>query len=111
MKNGKFTDAVNIDVTNKSGADVASGGGLLVGTALFGYAMGDIADDADGIIVTEGGLNVAALSTDVIAVGDVLNWNDTNKNLQKATSDLDGVAVAIGTKAATVTLVDIKLTP
>lgn len=111
MKNGVFEQGINIPVTNGSGADVASGAGLLVGTALFGYALGDIADGADGVIATEGAVNANALSTDVIAVGDVLNYNDTTKELQKATSDLDGVAVAIGAKAGSAVLVDIKLTP
>lgn len=110
MKNG-VQPGLNIEVTNGSGADVSSGDGLLVGASLFGYALGDIANGADGVITTEGVVDAAVLSTDVIAAGAKLNWNDTTKELQLASGDLDGVATAVEASGNGDSTCKVKLTP
>lgn len=59
----------------------------------------------------EGVFSIKKLSTAVVTVGAKLNWNDTNKELQLATSDLDGVATAVEAAGNGVTSVVCVLTP
>lgn len=94
-----------------SGSSYASGVGVLLGAALFGVALGDVADGEDGEIVTEGVVEIAKLSTDNMALGAKVNWNDTNGEVQLATSDLDGVGTVVEAAGASTTMVKIKLTP
>lgn len=66
---------------------VNQGSGVLVGTGLFGVAQNTYTSGATGIIVTEGvftRLAKASGTGEGWAVGDKLYWNDTNKNLVKA---------------------------
>ncbi|MCO6385019.1 DUF2190 family protein [Oceanicola sp. 502str15] len=78
----------NITVT--AAAAATSGQGVLVGN-LFGIAAGDaeIGDDLD--LVTVGVFSMAKVSTDVLAVGDPVYWDDTAK---LATADDDSGANA-----------------
>lgn len=99
----------NIDVV--APADVLSGEGVLVGANLFGIAVGDALSGKPLAIGVEGVYDVAKLTTDVVAAGAKLNWNDTNTELQLATSDLDGVATAIEAAGNGVLKVQVKLTP
>jgi predicted RecA/RadA family phage recombinase len=66
---------------------VSAGSGVLVGTGLFGVAQNTYASGATGILATEGvytRLVKASGTGEAWAVGDPLYWNDTNKNLVKA---------------------------
>lgn len=83
---------------------VTSGQGCQVGAALFGIASGDAASGATLELQVEGVYDVTALSTDTIAVGDLLYWDNVNKRLTlNATATLKvGVAVAAKASGATV---------
>lgn len=73
---------------------VASGAGALVGT-IFGVAIADVANGANGIFAREGVFALTALSTDVIAQGAKVYWDNTNKRLTGTvgTNVLVGAAV------------------
>ncbi len=77
-----------LDVT--PGADVASGAGYLVGagtTGILGVAVANIANGAVGAVRVSGVVELPKLSTDVVAVGDALYWDDTNKRLTKTATN------------------------
>lgn len=59
---------------------LTSGQGCLVGS-LFGVALADIANGADGDVATEGVFDVTKLSTDVVTQGALLYWDQGNRRL------------------------------
>lgn len=74
---------------------VASGAGCQFGTALFGVAAGATASGATGEFRTEGVFELAKTSALAIAVGDVVYWDNTAKEVNKTNTNLRiGVAVA-----------------
>lgn len=78
-----------------SGAAVASGAVVKTGVRI-GVALADIADGDTGAVRVRGVFTIAKLSTDVVAQGDLLYWDDTNDRLTTtATSNtLAGYAAA-----------------
>lgn len=66
---------------------------------LFGVATNDVANAANGSFKTRGVFDLTALGTDVIALGAVLYWDDTNKRLTVTASGNTRVGVALATKA------------
>lgn len=90
-------------------ADVLSGAGVMVGS-LFGVAAYDALSGADVEVSREGVFELPKLDTDNMAVGDKVNWNNTTKQLQKATSTLDGVGTVVEAAVATTTVVKVVLT-
>jgi predicted RecA/RadA family phage recombinase len=74
---------------------VSSGGGALVGS-IFGVAVGDVANGAQGEFRTTGVYSLAKETGAAWAVGDLIYWDNTEKRCTKtATSNkLIGVAVA-----------------
>lgn len=90
---------------------VNSGDGLLVGS-LFGVAAFTAANGEQVTAHTRGVFELPKLSTDVVAAGDVLHWDNTNKRLTK-TSVTGMYAVGKATKAAGngVTTVEILIDP
>lgn len=108
MKN--FLQPGNIlDLVAPAGG-VVSGAPLIIGQ-IFAIPQADAAVGETFAGLIEGVVEVNKLSTDVVAAGDKLNWNDTNKELQLATSDLDSVATAVEAAGNGVTKVKVKLTP
>lgn len=97
-------------VTVPAPADVSSGDGVQIGS-LFGVAVHDALSGEDVTLQIEGVVELPKLSTDANAVGEKLNWNNTNKELQEATSDLDGVGTCVEAAVATTTVTKVKLTP
>jgi predicted RecA/RadA family phage recombinase len=82
---------------------VNSGSGVLKGT-LFGVAQNTYASGATGVLATEGiftALVKASGTGEAWAAGDPLYWNDTNKNLVKA-SGTGNTAAPIGWSLETV---------
>lgn len=100
----------SIDIVAPSGGTV-SGNAILVGAALFGVATATRAQGEDAAIDVEGVFILPKLSANVVAVGAKLNWNDTNDELQLATSDLDNVATAIEAAGNGVLELKVRLTP
>lgn len=93
---------------------VAPSGGVVSGAPfiLNNLFLIPLATAAAGELVAclaEGVATVAKLSTDDMAVGEVVNWNDTNKEVQEATSDLDGVGHVVEAAGNGITEVKIKL--
>lgn len=76
--------------------------------ALLVNSLG-VADFVEG--AATGIFSLKKLSTDVVAVGDKLCWNNTTKQLQKATSDLDNVATATKVAGNGALVVECRLTP
>ena len=106
IQNGRVLDAV------------APSGGVVSGNAymfnsVFGVAGSSKSEDETFGLHTEGVFELPKLSSDDMSFGQKLNWNDTNRELQLASSDLDNVAsVANKSGAASgVTKVLAKLTP
>ena len=59
---------------------VSSGGGAKVG-GIFGVAVADVANGADGAFETVGVFDLTALNTDTATVGAAAYWDDTNKRI------------------------------
>lgn len=89
-----------------------SGDGILAGN-IFGVlkASNDSGGAAVRAVLVEGVVELPKLSSDVMAVGGKVNWNDTNEELQNATSDLDNVATVVEAAGSGETTVKVKLTP
>lgn len=89
-----------LDVT--AGAAITSGSGILVGVRL-GVALADIANGAVGSVAVKGVYSLPKLSTDVVAQGALLYWDNTNKRLTTtATANtLAGYAAAAAASGAT----------
>lgn len=106
MKNFQ-EDGNVINWTNGTGAAVTAGTMVKVGSRV-GVCAVDIANGATGAVALSGVFNsIPKLSTDVVAVGAVLYWDDTNKRLTlTATSNtLAGFAyAAAGNGVTTVTV-------
>lgn len=75
---------------------VASGAGCLVGS-IFGVASYGASSGATVEIQTEGVFTLPKTSALAISIGDVLYWDDVNKELNKTTS---GIPVAVAVAAA-----------
>ena len=84
---------------------LSSGDAYLVGN-LFGVAQIDIANGATGSFVLAGTFTLPKLSTDVVAIGDVLYWDDTNHRLTKTSTSNTKVGVAASAAGNGVTTVD-----
>lgn len=97
-----------IDFPNTSGATITSGSGVLVGLWLA-VALADIPTASTGSVAIEGVFTLPKLSTDVVAIGVALYWDNTNKRLTTTASGntLSGFAVAAA--GSGVTTVNIKI--
>ena len=63
-------------ITLTAAAAATSGDGVLVGS-LFGVAAGDAAIGETMVLTTKGVFTMPKVSTDVMAVGDVVYWDDS----------------------------------
>jgi len=91
-----------------AGSAVSSGQVLLIG-ARVGVAMTAIASGATGAVAVEGVFTIAKLSTDVVAQGALLYWDNANSRL--TTTVGSNVLAGYAAKAAGngVTTVEINL--
>lgn len=71
----------------------SSGEGALIGT-LFGVAVSDVANGAEGVFMVEGVLDIAKASG-AISQGAKVYWDDTAKNLTTTSSGNTLVAKAV----------------
>lgn len=99
----------SIEVLAPTGG-VVSGQAFIVGSH-FGVASKDAADGDPVNMLTEGVVRVQKLGSDNMVVGEKVNFNDTTKNVQEATTDLDGVGTVTKDAASPAVLVEIKMTP
>jgi len=99
-----------INYTNSSGSTIAYKQ-IIPLTGMCVVAAAAMANGATGSVYTCGVFELAAKSTDVIAVGDVLFWDATNNYLTLTASGNTLFGIAAIAKAATVTSVQACLKP
>lgn len=105
MKNAVSTGTV---VDYAASADVASGGVVLMVTRI-GIAVNNIKAGETGPAQVVGNFSVAKLSSDVVAQGDALYWDNTNKRLTKTASGNTYAGWATAAAGNGVTTVNIKI--
>ncbi|WP_319532854.1 DUF2190 family protein [uncultured Cohaesibacter sp.] len=108
--------ATNYIKAGKSPDMIAPVGGVTSSTAFlmggfFGVAGGSAAEGESFVLHTEGIWELPCLSTDVVAIGDTLYWDDDNSRLTTTSTDNTKVGIAYTAKAAAATAVQIKLLP
>lgn len=88
----------------------ASGAAQLISTTMLGVASNDLESAEVGPFMIEGVFELPKLSTDDMdTIGQLVNWNDTNREFQEATSDLDACGVVMETAANGILVVRVKL--
>ena len=106
MKNFQ-QDGKKINWVNGTSADVSAGDMVKVGDRV-GVCSNDITDGATGVVTLIGVFkSIPKLSTDVVAMGVDLYWDDTNKRLTltSTSNTLAGMAyIAAGNGVTTVTI-------
>jgi predicted RecA/RadA family phage recombinase len=90
------------------GAAVLSGVMVLVGTKV-GVAIADIAANTTGALRMTGVINYTKLTTDVVAQGAALYWDNTSKRLTTTASGNTYAGYAFAAATGTDTSVDIKI--
>lgn len=88
-----------------------SAGDIIVQVDLIGQVPNDILANEKGSLRIEGVINVPKLSSDVVAVGDVLYWDAGNTRATKTASTHKIIGKAVEAAGSGVTDVDVKLTP
>lgn len=89
---------------------VASGAAFKVGS-IIAVAQSTAANAATVVGVTEGVFNLPKLATDVVAVGDTLYWDNTNKRLTTTSAGNTKAGYATVAAGNGVATVDIRLVP
>lgn len=97
-----------MDYLNSSGSAIATGTPIVVGTRV-GVALATIANGAIGPVAMSGVHTLAKLSTDVVAQGALLYWDNTNKRLTTTASGNTLAGYAFTGAASGVTSADVKL--
>jgi predicted RecA/RadA family phage recombinase len=99
-------DGDRLQYANASGSTITSGSPVKVGTKV-GIAVGDIPNNTTGVLAMEYVFTCTKATTDVIAQGAIVYWDDTAKKMTvTATSNnIAGYAqAAAGNGATTVDL-------
>lgn len=107
MKN-YIQDGDRLQFANSSGSTITSGSGVLVGSRV-GVACADIPNNTTGVLAIDGVYNLPKLSTDVVAQGALLYWDNTNKRLTVTSSGNTLAGFAMGAAGNGVTTVDINI--
>lgn len=105
MKNSLSSGSV---ISHTPSADVASGAVVLVGTKI-GVAVAAIAANAAGSLQVVGEFAIAKLSTDVVAQGAALYWDNTNKRLTTTASGNTYAGWATAAAGSGATTVNIRI--
>ena len=87
---------------------VSSGDGALIGT-IFGVAAGDAAEGAEVDLVTVGVFTLPKVSTDAIAVGAAVYWDDDAKLITTTATDNTKIGVSIATAVNPSGTTDVRL--
>lgn len=106
-KNQVLTEADNLTFAAPAGG-VTSGAGVLIGS-LFGIALQTAAATEPFVLQTEGVFVVNKLGTDVVTVGQLLYWDNTNSRLTTTASTHKLVGCAYAAAGSGVTTVQIRL--
>ena len=86
-------------------------GDVVVQSELCGQVVTDIEADAKGALRIEGVITAPKLSTDVVAIGNVLYWDATNSRCTTTASTHNIIGKAVSVAGSGATSVDVKLTP
>lgn len=92
-----------------AGSNIVSGRVLLIGVRI-GVALTDIANGATGAVRVKGIFTIAKLSTDVMAQGAALYWDNANSRLTTTAggNTLAGYATAAAGNGATTVEININ---
>jgi predicted RecA/RadA family phage recombinase len=99
------------DVIDYTPSSALSAGEIVVEQDLIGQVVNDIAANEPGSLRIEGIINAPKLSTDVVAIGDVLYWDAGNSRCTKTASTHKMIGVASQASANGNSRVFAKLTP
>lgn len=99
------------DQINYTPAGNVSAGDIVVEAELVGQVVSDALAGQLAALRIEGVINAPKLSTDVVAIGDVLYWDAGNSRCTKTASTHNIIGKAIEAAGNGVTDVDLKLTP
>lgn len=91
-----------------AGSAISSGQVLLIGVRI-GVALAAIASGATGAVRMLGIFTIAKLSTDVVAVGVALYWDNTNSRLTTTASGNTLAGYAAAAAGSGVTTVEISI--
>lgn len=105
MKNAVSTGSV---ISHTPVATVSSGAMVLIGTKV-GVAVADIAAGVAGSVQMTGEFQIAKLSTDVVAQGAALYWDNTNKRLTTTAGGNTYAGYATGAAGNGTTTVNINI--
>lgn len=98
----------HLDWLNETGSKVNSGDVVIEG-GIVGIALGDIADDAMGVLKTEGVFELAKKSSLAISAGDPLFWDATPGEITKTAADGKFVGYAAKKAESSDSTVDVVL--
>jgi len=87
---------------------VTSGDGALIGN-IFGVAAGDAAEGAEVDLVTVGVFTLPKVSTDAIAVGAAVYWDDDAKLITTTATDNTKIGVSVATAVNPSGTTDVRL--
>ena len=90
---------------------VVSGKPVLEGTSILAVPQATVAQTLVYAGVVEGVFTLDKLSSDNFVVGAKVNWNDSTKEFQLATSTLDNAATVVEAAAGSTTSAKLRLTP
>lgn len=108
MKNYQ-QEGTRITWINGTSADVSSGDMVKVGNRV-GVCSSDIADGASGVVALEGVYSaIPKLTTDVVAQGVDIYWDDTNKRLTLTSSANTLAGMAWAAAGNGITIVTLKI--
>ena len=95
-------------ITVAAPADVLSGAGVMIAN-IFGVAAFDALSGIAVEISTEGVFEMPKLTANAFTVGQLVNWNNSTKEFQTATSTLDACAVVVEAASGSVSVAKVKL--
>lgn len=108
MAANKVQDGNIIDYTNATGADIASGDLVVIGTRV-GVALVDIANTASGAVAMEGVFEVDKEASLAVGQGDLLYADATSGELDKTSTDQTQAGYAFAAAKAADGTVQVKL--
>ena len=100
----------SLDLVAPSGG-VVSGAPVLIGTSILAVPVSTKAQTETFAGEVEGVFELDKLTSDVMTTGNKVNWNNSNKEFQNATSTLDNAATVTEDAGNGATKVKVKLTP
>lgn len=87
---------------------VASGAGALKGS-IFGVALGDFANGADGEFATGGVWDLLAVTAETFVQGGPVYWDDGQKKASNGSTGNNRIGVALAAKSGSETTVRVRL--